>query len=104
NGGHLVYDGDVRALAERIAPYKLVRIDLARPLSNTDLLPYGELRRAEGQSAELLVPREQTSAIAARMLAELPVTDLTIEEPAIEEVIGRVFAGDVTTNGTTEAA
>ena len=41
-----------------------------------------------------LIKRDQTSALTARMLAELPIADLTIEEPAIEEVIGRVFAGE----------
>ncbi len=94
NEGKLIYDGDLRALAEQIAPYKLVRVDFAEPPAGRDLAQYGEVRRLEGLSAELLVPREQTSALAARMLAELPIADLTIEEPAIEEVIGRVFAGE----------
>ena len=94
NEGHLVYDGDLRALAERIAPYKLLRVDFTSPVADLDLLAYGEVRLAAGQTAELLVPREQTSTTAARLLAELPVADLTIEEPAIEEVMGRVFAND----------
>jgi ABC-2 type transport system ATP-binding protein len=94
NEGRLMYDGDLRALAEKIAPYKLVRVDFAHPLDGIDLTAYGEVRRVDGQNAELLVPRDQTSALTARMLAELPIADLTIEEPAIEEVIGRVFAGE----------
>ncbi len=92
NEGHLIYDGDLRALAERIAPYKLVRVDFAQSPNGHDLSAYGEVRRVDGLNVELLVPRDQTSAITALMLSELPVADLTIEEPAIEEVIGRVFA------------
>jgi ABC-2 type transport system ATP-binding protein len=103
NEGHLIYDGDLRALSERIAPYKLVRVDFAETpnghnpstpqntLSGWDLSAYGEVKRVAGQNVELLVPRDQTSSITARLLAELPIADLTIEEPAIEEVIGRVF-------------
>ena len=91
NEGHLIYDGELRALAERIAPYKLVRVDFAQPPNGADLAAYGEVKRSDGHQVELLVPREQTSAITARILSELPVADLTIEEPAIEEVIGRVF-------------
>ena len=41
----------------------------------------------------LRVPKDATAATAGRLLAELPVLDLTIEDPPIEDVIGRVFAG-----------
>jgi ABC-2 type transport system ATP-binding protein len=94
NEGHLIYDGDLRALSERIAPYKLVRVDFAETPNGRDLTMYGEVKRVDGQNVELLVPRDHTSSITARMLAELPIADLTIEEPAIEEVIGRVFEGE----------
>ena len=93
NGGRLLYDGELQAMAERIAPYKLLRVDFAQPAGGLDLAAYGEVRRIDGQNAELLIARDQTSSITARLLAELPVTDLTIEEPAIEEIIGRVFEG-----------
>jgi ABC-2 type transport system ATP-binding protein len=42
--------------------------------------------------AELRVPRARTAEIAAAMLTALPITDLAIEEPPVEEVIRRVFA------------
>jgi ABC-2 type transport system ATP-binding protein len=99
NEGHLIYDGDLRALAERIAPYKLVRVDFAESPNGYNLSMYGEVRRIEEQNVELLVPRDQTSSIIARMLAELPIADLTIEEAPIEEVIGRVFEGEKQVSG-----
>jgi ABC-type uncharacterized transport system ATPase subunit len=39
----------------------------------------------------LRVEREATSAVAAELLASLPVRDLTIEEPPIEEIIAAIF-------------
>ena len=39
----------------------------------------------------LRVPRENVPAIAARLLQELPVTDIAIEETSAEEVIRRLF-------------
>jgi ABC-2 type transport system ATP-binding protein len=96
NDGRLLYDGDLHAMAERIAPYKLLRVDFAQPAAGLGLSAFGEVRRCEGQSAELLIARDQTSTVTARLLAELPVADLTIEEPAIEEIIGRIFAGVTT--------
>ena len=38
------------------------------------------------------VPRSHTPAAAGRLLAALPVVDLTIEDPPIERVIEDVFA------------
>lgn len=89
--GKLLYDGDLKALAEKMAPYKLIRLELSQPLNGQRLENYGEVTKTRGQHAELLVPRDATSDAAARMLAELPIADVTIEEPPIEDVITRVF-------------
>lgn len=89
--GKLLYDGDLKELAEKMAPYKLVRIEFSRSLDGENLEKYGEVKKARGQRAEILIPRDATSEIAARMLAELPIADVTIEEPPIEDVITRVF-------------
>ncbi len=89
--GKLLYDGDLKALAEKIAPYKLIRVELSHALNGHRLEDYGEVVKTRGQRTELLVPRDATSDVAARMLAELPIVDVTIEEPPIEDVITRVF-------------
>jgi ABC-2 type transport system ATP-binding protein len=49
------------------------------------------MSRADGRIV-LRVPKAETSATTARLLAEVPVIDLTIEDPPIEDVIERVFA------------
>lgn len=89
--GKLLYDGDLHTLAEKIAPHKLIRVELAQPLNGQRLEDYGEVLSAREQRAELLVPRDTTPEVAARLLAQLPIADVTIEEPPIEEVITRVF-------------
>jgi ABC-2 type transport system ATP-binding protein len=89
--GKLLYDGDLTALSARIAPHKLVTVELSQPLNGHKLEQYGEVIRARGQKLKVLVPRAETSDIAARMLSELPIADVTIEDPPIEEVITRVF-------------
>jgi len=45
---------------------------------------------------KLRVARAEVSRIAARLLSEQQVTDLTIEEPPIEDVIELVFAHEAT--------
>lgn len=89
--GKLLYDGDLHALAEKIAPHKLIRVEFSQTLNGQRLEDFGEVVKVQGQRAELLVPRDATSDVAARMLAQLPIADVTIEEPPIEEVITRVF-------------
>jgi ABC-type uncharacterized transport system ATPase subunit len=37
------------------------------------------------------VPSDQVTAITAKILSELPVHDLTIEDPSIESVIESAF-------------
>lgn len=89
--GKLMYDGALDELSARMAPHKLVRVELATELNGHSLAQYGEVIQAQGQRIELLVPRSKTSETAARILAELPIVDVTIEDPPIEDVIARVF-------------
>ena len=42
--------------------------------------------------ATLRVRKADTAQVTARLLADLPVIDLTVEDPPIEEVIEQVFA------------
>lgn len=89
--GKLMYDGSLADLSARIAPHKLVRIELASALNGHKLADYGEVLKAKGLRVEILVPRHKTSETASRILSELPVADVTIEDPPIEDVISRVF-------------
>ncbi|MFS8855685.1 ATP-binding cassette domain-containing protein [Synechococcus sp. H55.7] len=98
NAGRLIYDGDLEALLERFAPYREVKLELARPCSVAQLQRYGEVRSEgdpDGCEARLWVQREQLTQTVAQLLAELEVLDLTITDPPIEEVIGRVFADGI---------
>jgi ABC-2 type transport system ATP-binding protein len=63
-------------------------------LSNGDapLDGYGELLHREGDRVTLRVEKAETPRVAARLLAEQQVLDLTIEEPPIEDVIELVFS------------
>jgi ABC-2 type transport system ATP-binding protein len=89
--GKLVYDGDLAALVERIAPVKYIRIVTQRPMSAAELSRFGEVRSLDVLKATLAVPREKTSAVAAELFRSFPIDDVTIEDPEVEEIIGRIF-------------
>jgi len=96
--GELIYDGNLEGLLERFSPYREVKIELAnspqeQPQSvNNIFAKYGEIESIQGQSVRLLVQRETLTNTIAEILAQMEVLDLTISDPPIEEVIGRVFS------------
>lgn len=90
--GQLIYDGGLDQLLDNFAPYREVQLELARPMSEAELSPYGEIEAVEGQSVRFCVQREALTRSVAKILAELEVLDLTVTDPPIEEVIGRVFS------------
>ncbi|MCU0494466.1 MAG: ATP-binding cassette domain-containing protein [Chloroflexaceae bacterium] len=94
NRGHLLYDGNLQTMIEQAAPHKLVKVTLSEPVARDVLQGYGIVERFDGLEADLLVGRAETTRVGARLLAELPVADVTIAEPPIEEIIGEVFAGN----------
>jgi ABC-2 type transport system ATP-binding protein len=73
--GQLLFDGRLDALADRFGAYKTIEAVLA-----------------DGETVSMQVPRTETSAATARLLAEHDVSDLTVEDPPIEDVIEQVFA------------
>jgi viologen exporter family transport system ATP-binding protein len=112
--GCLLYDGPLAALADRLAPYKLIAVDLEetapRPAS---WLAYGERVDAEGVPISpdagagvidgkviLRVPKERAAAATAHILGDLQVADLTVEDPPIEAVIDQVFRGRLADGGS----
>lgn len=89
--GQLIYDGNLDGLLVRFAPYREIKLELARPEPGLDLSTYGEVRSLDGCSARLLVEREQLTQVVAKLLADFEVSDLTVTDPPVEEAIGRVF-------------
>jgi viologen exporter family transport system ATP-binding protein len=73
--GRLLFDGQLAALADSFAAYKTIEAVLA-----------------DGERVTLRVPKAETSRATAQLLSEHDVSDLTVEDPPIEDVIEQVFA------------
>ena len=95
NQGRLIYDGRLGELTRRYAGDKLLQVELDRPVDRADLAALGDLTAWDGgQKATLRVPRAAVPERAARLLAALPVRDLAIQEPDVEDVIRALFSGE----------
>ena len=88
--GTLRFDGELAALVQRFTAHKTIVVRVEDPAA--DLGAYGEVVSSEDGAVTLRVPRENTARVTERLLADLEVVDLTVEDPPIEEVIESVFA------------
>src|SRR3989440_4284157 len=99
NRGRLLYDGALEVLVARIARTKRIELVLGGGDGNRvtpeALAAFGEVKSFRFPNAVLEVRREDAPATSARLLAALPVADLSIEDPPIEEVIRLAFARGV---------
>ena len=92
NRGRLLYDGALDALVARTVRTRRLELVLGPGVSAESLAAFGTLRSYRPPHAILEVPREEAAASSARLLASLPVADLSIADPPIDEVIRHAFA------------
>ena len=90
HNGRLLFDGELARLVQQFTAHKTVVVQLAD--FHADLRSYGEVLSREDGHITLRVPKAETARVTERLLADLPVIDLLVEDPPIEEVIERVFA------------
>ena len=95
NRGRLLYDGALAALVARISRTKRIELVLADGVTREVLAGFGDVKEFRFPNAVLEVPREDAATTSARLLAALPVADLSIEDPPIEDVIRAAFAGGI---------
>jgi ABC-2 type transport system ATP-binding protein len=90
--GQLKYDGGINDLSRRIAPFKLIGVRLAESSSH-DLSQYGEpvQNEEDAEKQYIQVKAEDVTKVTSRMLSDLPIHDITIADPPIEDVIERAF-------------
>ena len=93
NEGRIIFDGDLRAIVERMSLEKEVSLRFTEPVLPARLSGYGRVVKADGLEANLGVPRAEIASAAQKMLAELPIADIAIADTPIEQVIGAFMRG-----------
>jgi len=90
DNGTVRYDGDLATLSATLSPFKLIRVTLDGT-DGADLDRFGEIVDRDGGTVSVRVARTEIPAVTARVLAELRVVDLAVEEPSLESVIDRAY-------------
>jgi ABC-2 type transport system ATP-binding protein len=91
--GRILFDGELATLATQFGADKTIGVTLKEGADTIDFRPYGEVVGVDDGKVNLRVDRGRAPEVAGRLLHDLPVADLTIEDPPIEDVIESVFAG-----------
>ncbi len=90
--GQKVYDGEIAAVKNRFGKTRTLVVDLESN-SNTFAVDGGELIKQEGNRKWVRFNRDEISAsqLISQISAKYNITDLTVEEPAIESIISRIY-------------
>ena len=99
--GRMLFDGALTELATRFNATKTIGVLLRD--GSADLSAYGEVMASDDDRVLLRVARADAPEVATRLLRDLPVADLTIEDPPIDDVIEHVFASARPADGTESA-
>ncbi|TMA18714.1 MAG: ATP-binding cassette domain-containing protein [Deltaproteobacteria bacterium] len=90
--GRMIYDGALPELIRRVRPDKRVILRLSKPVERRDLEALGTIIEHVDAEAIIQVSQDGLQAAVARALATLPLRDLTVEDPPLEEVMRDLFA------------
>ena len=92
--GRLVYDGTLPGLAQRVALQRVLVVDLWEPRAPLQLVEATHIG-SEGDGVRQRLAFSPHDTTAARVLAEVSaqveVRDLTLEEPAIEDIVRTLY-------------
>ena len=87
--GKILFDGDLAKLVERFSAEKTISVVVDD--DKADLSRYGNVVASDEGRITLRVPKAETAKVIGKMIADLAVTDLTVEDPPIEDVIEHAF-------------
>jgi ABC-2 type transport system ATP-binding protein len=92
--GHLVYDGELKALAKSIRPEKRITLHFSSVPAPGCLERVGTCIAQSQTQATLSVPAAQVTETVRAALDALPIADISVEDPPLEEIMREFLGGD----------
>jgi viologen exporter family transport system ATP-binding protein len=91
DGGTIIHDGDLRGLVKTMHPGKLVSFTLGGPVADDAFAALGEVVKREAGRIVLQIADARLRDVVSHLLATFPVTDLSVEDPPLEDVMRAMF-------------
>ena len=93
--GKILFDGELKQMVAKFAKKKIIKVDLAKDADIKGLEKIGKLLKFDFPQATIEVDRKVAAVAAAELLQNMPVVDLEITEEPIDEIIRKVFSGEL---------
>ena len=90
--GSVIFEGTLNHLTRRFSDVRRIRLSFSEAVTPAELIKYGKLIGEVSDSAVIEVSQTETASATAAMLQYLPVSDVSIEQVDIEEVIRSLFS------------
>lgn len=92
NEGQIIYDGLLEKIVNKFAPYKLIKVDFTSEVSLDRLKNFGKVQRYFGNKVSIQIKKGEVASKTAEILSQFDVADLSVEDPAIEDIIRQIFS------------
>jgi len=102
--GRLIYDGELKTLAHRIRPEKRITLHFSSVPAPDSLDRLGNLVARSEAQATLSVPTSQVTNAVRAALEQLPIADISVEDPPLEEIMRELLGGSALHKGGKSAA
>lgn len=105
DAGRIFFDGPLSQIIDRFATHKILSLTIADSASDglDTLSRFGKMER-EQNLVRLTLPRNKVTEVCRDVLATYSVTDISIQEMPVEEVIRELFREQHAATGSPEAA
>jgi len=91
--GRIMYDGSLDGIIDRFSGHKLITLELSPEVTTVpDLSRFGQVVEAQLPKIKLRMNRGEVPERLAALLAAVPIADLSVEDPPLEEVIAELFS------------
>ena len=88
--GRIFFDGPLDSIIDRFATHKMLDLTFGEATAQ-DFAAYGEVLAQTPQSVRLKVPRAKVTEVCRALLTNIQVSDISVQEPPVEEVIRQLF-------------
>lgn len=92
NNGGIIEDGPLNSIVERLAPYRVLIIELSSPCVDITT-PYAEIIKQENLKIWYRFKKDEITAaeLISKLAQKLPIRDLSVTEANIEDVVRKVY-------------
>ncbi len=90
--GHLHYDGSLTELTKTTSARKTVTITLETPITKKQAQTFGKVKSFDLLQISYTTEREGVSDLTKTLLDNLPIVDISIDSPTLEDTIHQMFS------------